>query len=153
MRIKKPRVFLGKELQGQKNRLKISMAELSNFERTPDYMFWMCHGVNFLNSDLKEGIWNPLFDWIYTDSERLENYTLRDALRQIGGHSIQSISGKMALWVVQQPIVLYELNHYAKQKPSLRNPADSEMWAYFHAFMSKILGDSLEEVDVNQCVV
>jgi hypothetical protein len=31
-----------------------------------DYLFWLCHGANFLASDSKTGVWDPLFEDIYT---------------------------------------------------------------------------------------
>ena len=32
-----------------------------------EHMFWMAHGINFLNSDYGEGLWSPLFPEIYED--------------------------------------------------------------------------------------
>lgn len=151
MKIKKPRVFLGRELEGQKNRLRISHLDIKNFTRTPDYIFWMCHGINFLNSDFKEGIWNPVFDFIYNeDTTRLENFTITDMLNAIGGERLNQMSGRIALWAVQQPIVLFELNTYSKKKPSLRNPADSEMWAYFHNFITALMQKHVDDAEFNK---
>lgn len=31
-----------------------------------DHRFWVAHGANYLSSNLKEGIWNPLFESLYT---------------------------------------------------------------------------------------
>ena len=30
-----------------------------------DYIFWLCHGVNYLMSDADEGLWTPMFEGIY----------------------------------------------------------------------------------------
>jgi len=30
-----------------------------------EYLFWLCHGANFLASDSEQGIWSPIFEGIY----------------------------------------------------------------------------------------
>lgn len=30
-----------------------------------DYVFWLCHGVNYIASDSEKGVWSPIFEDIY----------------------------------------------------------------------------------------
>ncbi len=34
-----------------------------------DYIFWLCHGANYLASDYSEGTWDPIFPEIYEGGE------------------------------------------------------------------------------------
>ena len=63
-------------LEGYQNQLKQRRKRfyvknlLRDGDQVPDitdeeYLFWLCHGINFLMSNDEEGIWDPMFDGIY----------------------------------------------------------------------------------------
>jgi hypothetical protein len=136
MKIKKPRVFLSKELEGHKNPLRVSLQELNKFAETPEYIFWLCHGINFINSNAKEAIWNPVFEFIYEeDKTMLNKCKLKHIIRAI---EIKDLDAKSALWAVQPPLIMYELSRFSEMKPELRLPANSEIWTYFDTFISNL---------------
>ena len=51
-------------------KLKEAMSTLSGGVKVPDisdedYVFWLCHGANYMVSDADSGLWGPLFEDIY----------------------------------------------------------------------------------------
>ena len=53
-----------------------------SFEQSPQYMFWIAHGLNMLASDYDEGTWTPPFPEIYDegfeiDEDRISAYLIR----------------------------------------------------------------------------
>jgi len=44
---------------------------LTRFVASGSYEYWLAHGCNYLNSDLEEAHWSPLFPEIYKDDSQL----------------------------------------------------------------------------------
>lgn len=42
-----------------------------NFEDSPEYLYWLAHGLNMLSSDYKEGTWTPVFPDIYEEGHQV----------------------------------------------------------------------------------
>lgn len=45
------------------------MKAVTDFQQDPmGFGFWACHGINFINSNYDEGVWDPVFEQIYEGS-------------------------------------------------------------------------------------
>lgn len=43
------------------------------FEQSPDYLYWIGHGINMLASNYEDGEWTPVFPELYEDGFELTN--------------------------------------------------------------------------------
>lgn len=131
MKIKVPTRFLSKELSGRKNNLRISLPEVKKFVESLDYRFWICHGINFINSDYPERIWKPIFE-IYEGKVPTLDYLFETITSMVKNGKINHTA---AAWVVQPPIQLLKMEKMANNNPNLKEAYNETLWEYFHIFM------------------
>ena len=105
------------------------------FVGTGNYIFWKAHGCNYLLSDYKQGIWNPLFPEVY------ENKTINDieVIERIGtryqkGNSVSQDAKPALIWALTTPNNLWKLVREIKRGvpvSDLRKPYRAKVWKSF----------------------
>lgn len=121
---------------------------------TPEELvFWLAHGVNYLVSDLSEGLWDPLFEGIYEDPPRLPDpeEIAGAVMAKYQGVKEWPNEGKAALaWSVHDRSVVYIYSREAYRRiqasspdadPMVhaKEPANSTIWSMFEYLKTKIL--------------
>ncbi len=121
-----------------------------------DYLFWLCHGANYLASDSETGVWSPIFDDIYAgempDAESvarkvLDNY--KDALLEEDG-KFGGVPRAVLAWTVTEKHIVsvykYEVVRRLLEKDPecdaeslARTPYNAVIWA----LMDKVKAKSL----------
>jgi len=118
-----------------------------------DLVFWLAHGVNYLVSDLSEGLWDPLFEGIYDDPPRFPDpeEIAGAVMAKYQGHKEWPSEGKAALaWSVHDRSVVYIYSREAYRRiqastPDLdpmihaKKPANTTIWKMFEYLKTKIL--------------
>jgi hypothetical protein len=106
-------------------------------------MFWAAHGINFLNSDWDNVVWNPLYPEIYTDPEKLTLDLLSSRLDSMSGQDVEKMSGPHRAilgYAFQDEIAHYAFMKEAERRVSeqglnpeeARNPHQGVVWQMFH---------------------
>lgn len=107
----------------EKERLRLDQKAKENWpskREFPDaeYLYWLCHGVNYLNSDLKEGIWKPIFNSIY-EGQLPNPETLAQTL-------LASAEDKETIgWAAQPRLVVYAMRQKALAKMRASHPPET----------------------------
>lgn len=118
-----------------------------------EYVFWLCHGANFLVSDQENGVWDPLFDDIYEDKlPTAENVAQRVINRfgmgEEGSPSPEALA--VLAWTVSDKSAIrvyrYEaLNRMSKKDPlcdaekAVKRPANSVVWDLMNQVRDRVL--------------
>lgn len=87
-----------------------------------DMLFWICHGINYLVSDYRQGLWKPLFDIIYEDPPPEPDLIVRAVMHEYG-EDTEVLEGKAALaWTLQGREQLYSYAREALRRVKEKNP-------------------------------
>lgn len=100
-----------------------------------DYIFWLCHGANYLASDSSQGLWTPLFDSIYEDAlpkaEEVAQKVMmayQEDLAQEG--SLTGVPRAVLVWTVTDRAVVSVYKHEAVRRLREKDPeCDAEALA------------------------
>lgn len=102
-----------------------------------EYVFWLCHGANFMVSDEEQGVWDPLFEDIYSgqvpDPEAVAQRVLSkyEAEFQAEG-GMTGVPHAVLAWTLtekpQMRIYKYEAERQLREKnPELDDEAITEL--------------------------
>jgi len=124
-----------------------------------DYTFWLCHGANYLASDSETGVWNPLFEDIYTgtlpDPESIAQKVLHTYSAELEAEGkFGGVPRAVLAWTVTDRSIVTIYKHEAVrrllEKDSecdaeglARQPYNPTVWS----LMDKVKARSLAAVD------
>lgn len=120
---------------------KISQAEIDEFVVAGDYLFWLAHGCNYLNSSYDEGLWNPIFTQLYGGICYTQNQIisyLMDLYFSESEGEWSPIGKVLAAWALQDSkkvFLFYRrvLREIKKVDPStVRQPYLDGLWKLFN---------------------
>lgn len=84
----------GQSKQGSLSAEKRLAKMIVEFEDSPDYLFWVGHGINMLASNYEEGEWTPVFPELYE-----ENFELTDAA--VGKYLTKHFNKENKTWTAE----------------------------------------------------
>jgi hypothetical protein len=93
-------------------------------------IFWLCHGVNYLISDMAKGLWTPLFPEIYEGTLISPEEIAQRVVTHFSSYEKEwPIEGKAALhWTIVPKNVVYVYYKESLRRISARYPeSDPEM--------------------------
>lgn len=100
-----------------------------------DYVYWLCHGVNYIASDHATGVWSPLFEEIYHGTlpqpeaiaERVMT-AYSEELKAAGAFS--GIPRAVLAWSVMERSIITIYKHEAVRQLKAKDPeCDAELLA------------------------
>lgn len=134
--------FKAEAAQKQAKRKKLQQAlELTkDGERIPslgdeDYLFWLCHGANYIASDGTTGVWTPLFDDIYQGvlppAEEVAQRVLRAYAAELEAEGqFRGVPRAVLAWTVTDRSIVTIYKHEAVKRLKAKDPdCDAEVLA------------------------
>ena len=148
------RIFRAREL----NKGVASVAMLSD----DDYLFWLCHGVNYLTSDSEQGLWDPLFEDIYAgampDPEMVAQAVMTRYHDEMEAGEFGGLPRAVLAWTVLDRDVMSIYKHEAVRRikaldpecdaeDQARKPHNPTVWTLMDKVRARSLaaGDAMDE--------
>lgn len=100
-----------------------------------DYTFWLCHGANYLASDSETGVWNPLFEDIYTGTlplpEDIAQKVIRTYQQELDTEgTFGGVPRAVLAWTVTDRAIVTIYKHEAVRQLRAKDPeCDAEALA------------------------
>lgn len=146
------------EKQARQSQFKLIREMYSGAASVPDideaeYLFWLCHGANFLVSDAENGVWSPLFEGIYEgrlpDEEHLAQGIIKHFSMDTEGTPSPEALAVLA-WTVSDAsaIRVYRfeaLNRMKKKDPdcdaeaAIKKPGNAVVWDLMNQVRDRVL--------------
>lgn len=124
----------------RKRRLVRKDRELKKFIESGQYEFWLAHGCNFINSNIEEAHWEPLFPGIYEDEETTREDVVVFANNYLDGlasrDELDLRASLLAAWACMDAETMLPFYEHLRQLQSegidFSLPKQNDVWLYFH---------------------
>ena len=132
-----------------------------------DYTFWLCHGANYLASDSETGVWNPVFEDIYTGTlpapENIAQRVLHTYAAQLASEGkFNGVPRAVLAWTVTDRSIVTIYKHAAvrqllEKDPKCdaealaRSPYNQTVWSLMDRVKARSLaaGDEMDNAAVD----
>lgn len=131
----------------KKRRSKRSLARTDRaveaFEREGRYAYWLAHGCNYLNSDLDEAHWSPLFPEIYEEgpipSRQQIVIRVHEHFEETKEDGVEHRHNVLAAWALQKAKHIYPMCNKAMQEygEASLDPRNGDVWGAFHRMIER----------------
>jgi len=151
-RAKKKKVLTKERNQNSLSAQKRLKLLIQKFRDSPEYMFWVAHGLNMLASKYEEGLWEPVFPDIYEGRDATEAEIAAYLKRHFDEESkTWTPEGRRAVgWACSPPTNIYAIQQKSvaeaeKNGVDPKIPACGPVWRIF-----QIMSDEIEKRMGNQ---